>query len=355
MMPKSLLVKILVVSVFSFTSHLSSAIDAKGSASMAYGNMLDKKEIAATEEEALKNAIQTYINDHRRSDYRNYKKVKDDIESNINDFILSYQVIDAKKKNKKYTVIIRAKINEAELNLKLLEPSDAATNRTPEALTFVFVAREQVGKVSRSEKQGSQTKSRTQEVGKERQENAAAQIKSETKSVGTSETRVKYKDKTLWDVSTTNEVNAAMGEVFTEAWYKVIDAELLEQHTGDMLKVENFVEDYKTGNDLSASTKIEAMKGLASLTRPVKYLAIGTLDVDEEKIDEKTGNIKVAVIITGQVLSVEDYGAAVAKVGPEIAFGEGPTFLVAKNAALKNGAQKVAQQLVAKLSSRNIR
>lgn len=149
-----------------------------------------------------------------------------------------------------------------------------------------------------------------------------------------------------------------MGDVFTDANYLVIDAEFLEEETGYLLSVEKFVEDYRSGDDLSAKTKRDALKGLVGLRdsgEPVHYLAIGTLDVGSSQIDPKTGNHKVAVSVTGQVLSVLKRGAAVAKVGPEVMFGEGPTVMVAKNNALKGAAQSVATQLVAKLSSKNIR
>lgn len=327
----------------------------KATGSVDYGNMLNSEEKSEAEKVALRKAIELWIVEKHPSQYKNYQKVESEILSNIEDYILDYVVLDEEKKNKRYTVVVRAKINEPKLNFKLLEPSEAVVGGGNELISFVFVAREQVGKISRKEKTASQTKAQTQAIGKQRSDNQASQSKSQTNTVQVKEQRKKLADEILWDVSTTNEVDVAMGDVFTEAGYFVQDAAILEDETGNMLSINAFVNDYKQGDDVSPQTRKEAIQGLRGLSDPIQYFALGTLDIDEQIVDPKTGNIKVAVSITGQVLSIRHRGAAVAKVGPELAFGEGPTLLVAKNNALKNAAKLVAQKLVAKLSARNIR
>jgi len=83
-------------------------------------------------------------------------------------------------------------------------------------------------------------------------------------------------------------------------------------------------------------------------------LAIGTLDVDEQQLDPQTGKYRIAVSVTGQVLSIKRRGAAIAKVGPVQYSAEGSTITMAKNNALKLAAEEAAQELVAILSSKNI-
>jgi hypothetical protein len=240
----------------------------------------------------------------------------------------------------------------------LLAPSAAAAVGPDNFLTFVFVAREQIGSVSGDEKQATQEKSRRQAIEKERGEESAAQTKTQTTTVTVRKTERTLNDRALWDVTTSNEINAAMGEVFTDARYLIVDASLLEEETGNQLQVSKFVEDYRTGNDIAPSTRREAYQGLAALRgtpEEIQYLAIGTLDVGTTDIDERTGNHRVAVAVTGEVISILQRGAAVAKVGPATMIGEGPTPLVAKNNALKAAARAAASDLVAKLSARNIR
>lgn len=340
---------------FTVASTLAPAAEQKASGSIEYGTRLSSDERYAAEQTALEKAVEAYVVEKHPSHYSNYEKVKADINSDIQGYILDHVIIDEDKKNKRYTVVIRAKINEPKLNAKLLQPSGMAVGGNNALISFVFVAREQVGTISRTEKTAAQTKAKTQGISKERGENIAAQTKSETKAVTVKEERKNLNDEILWEVSTTTEVDTAMGNIFTEAGYFVQDAALLEDETGNMLSVNAFVNDYEAGDDISPLTRKEAIQGLRGLEEPVEYFALGTLDIDEQLEDPKTGNIKVAVSITGQVLSIKHRGAAVAKVGPELAFGEGPTILVAKNNALKNAAEQVAQQLVAKLSARNIR
>jgi hypothetical protein len=327
--------------------------ESKGSAKVSYSGWLKKEHRETAETDALRNALEQWIVKKHKSHYPNYTKSKADFDRNIRDYIIAYTVLDRDqdKKNKVFEVLLRAEINEPKVMSLLLSHSPSAS----EYMTFVFVAREQVGKVKHSEQESALTKSKTQAIGKSRQDNQASQTKSQTKSIKKTKTETIHKDKVVWDVTTTNEVDVAMGNVFADANYLVIDAAMLEDETGNMLSVENFISDYQAGNDLRPATKKEALRGLKSLEDPVHYLAIGTLDIDEMLTDKTTGNIKVAVSVTGQVLAVHKRGAAVAKVGPETMFGEGPTPMVAKNNALKAAAEAVAEQLVAQLSAKSIR
>jgi hypothetical protein len=97
------------------------------------------------------------------------------------------------------------------------------------------------------------------------------------------------------------------------------------------------------------------LRGLRQMEEPLDYFAIGTLDIDETTTDPVTGNVKIAVAVTGQIISIHERGAVVAKVGPETSFGEGNTPFVARNNALVRAAKTVASQLVAQLSAKGIR
>jgi len=345
----------IVALILQISASVAYAAEEKGSASLDYGFSLSDKEKQQVIDDAKKNALERWVVKKNKSHFKNFEKVQSDINASINDYVLGHQIIDSSKKDGLYSVVIRAELNEPKIMSALLASSEQATGGEQKYLTFVFVAREQVGKVSRSGKQATQTKAKGQEIIKEREENRAAQTKKQIKQISQTKKEIKFNDKVLWNVSTTNEVNVAMGEVFTDADYLVVDAELLEEETNHLMTVENFKNDYSEGNDLSARTKRDALKGLKELADPVEYLAIGTLDVEEARTNQKTGNVSVAVTITGQVLSVFKRGAAVAKVGPETMIGEGPSPMVARNNALKNAAQQVANKLVAKLSSKNIR
>lgn len=339
---------------------IAQAVEQKGVGEIEAGRGLDRKERNAAIEEALRNAVETWVAEKQPSQFRNYQQVKPLIDANIGDYVLSHQVISADhdKRAQRYRVVLRANLNEPKLLATFLEPSGQAAVGDDAYLTFLFVAREQIGTVSRSEKDATQTKSRTQTIAREREEDTAAQTRTQEQTVSVRQSETTIRDRVLWDVSTSNEIDAAMGEVFTDASYLIIDASIVGGDSGYTLDTTRFIDDYRTGNDIQAETKREAYRGLASLRgtdEEIQYLAIGTLDVEASGVDEKTGNYRVAVAVTGEVWSVLQRGATVAEVGPVTMIGEGPTELVAKNNALKAAARRAAGDLVAKLSGRNIR
>jgi hypothetical protein len=323
-----------------------------------YKGWLDSKEKRAAEDAALRNAVETWYANQNAADFRNYERVKPEIDADIDNYVLNYQVLDQAqdKEQREYRVVVRAELNEPRLQAKLLSATGHKLDGNQEYITFVFVAREQVGTSSKSGKRSTQSKTSEKSIGRDNDSADSASItKTATKTISQIDESMNYTDKVLWDVSTTNEVNVAMGDVFTDANYLVIDADLLEEETDYLLEVASFVNDYRYGDDVGGTTRRNAIKGLKSLEDPVQYLAIGTLDISQPGRDEQTGNLQVSVSVTAQVLSVSRRGAAVAKVGPVQYRGEGTEALMARNNGLKLAAREVASALVAKLNSRNIR
>ena len=338
----------------------SMAIEQKGVAEIDAGRSADRKERNAAIEEALRNAVETWVAEKQQSQFRNYQQMKPVIDADIESYVLSHQVIsgDHDRKTQRYRVVLRATLNEPKLLDALLAASAGAPSGGGSYLTFLFVAREQIGTVTQSEKEATQVKSRTEGIAREREENSAAQTRSQEQSITVRQSERTMRDRALWDVATSNEIDAAMGEVFTDADYLVIDAGIVGGASDYQLNTDSFIDDYRTGNDIRAETKRAAYQGLASLRGTddeIQYLAIGTLDIEASELDDKTGNHRVAVAVTGEVWSVLQRGATVAEVGPVTMIGEGPSELVARNNALKAAARRAAGDLVAKLSGRNIR
>lgn len=341
-----------------FFSQWSFALEHSASGKVKYGGWgLDKDERREAEVAALVNVVESYIATKQPAHFRNYQKVKAQIDSDIESYIIDYTITNKEqdKKSKTYEVSVRAKLNEPKLLAMLLSSAEAAVGDDQAYLTFVFVAREIAGKQKKSNKSSSQTKSQGKGIAQSSSTETTESFKSQTKTIGVESEENTYSDVLLYRVSTANEVDVAMGNVFTNANYLVIDAALLEEETNYLMEVDNFIRDYQSGNDLTASTKSNALKGLRNLDDPIDYLAIGTLDIDEQQISQQTGMFRIAVSVTGQVLSVKRRGAAMAKVGPIQYFGEGPTITVAKNNALKLAAEEAAHELVATLSGKNIK
>ncbi|WP_321392650.1 hypothetical protein [uncultured Desulfuromusa sp.] len=347
-----------VILIFGFTFNLigyALALEYRGSGEIQYSWMLDSKERVIATDAALQSVIESWIAQERASLSRSYYKVKEQIDADVRNYILSYQTIDeiVDKGKKTYKIILRAAINEPLLMRKINESSIDSDGIDPDSyIAFIFVARQQTGKESHSEKSATSGKSVEKRISKNQEENTASIEKSKSNTIAVKKTERTYKDKILWDVATANEIDVAMGDVFTDARYYVVDAAFLMDESNGLFDPDKFIDDYRYGHDISSKTKRDAIVGLQSLADPVQFFAIGTMDVNGVLTDKLTGKVKVSVSVTGQVLSVEKRGAAVAKVGPVQFSGLGDTITMAKNNALKLASHEAAKVLVDKLSAR---
>ena len=104
------------------------ALEQKGVADVDYGRSLNRDERQLALEQALRNAVETWVAEKQQSHYANYSRVKGEIDDNIGDYVLSYQVIsdDQDKTKRRYRVVVRAVLNEPKLLDSLLGPSSAA-------------------------------------------------------------------------------------------------------------------------------------------------------------------------------------------------------------------------------------
>lgn len=317
--------KLLTISVIlTLLSLPALAAEYKGVIEHPYSGRLDDDERAQAYAEAKLKAIETWISKTQEYQIPNFELIKGKIRSNIDDYLLNSVVISNKdnKGDNLFRVVMRVSINEPKLLAELTEAGrqKSPMNNEDQYITFVFVARELA----------SRTEAKNTSAGDfQRGENS-------------------------WQATTTNEVDIAVGAVFSAANYYVIDAALLEEETEGQLDVNNFIMDYEQGDDLTPTTKRDAVRGLRGLLDPVQYLAIGTLDVDEHSTDSASGLYKVPVSVTAKILDVKRRGSAVASVGPVQYIGLGPTPIVAKNNALKLAAEKMAAGLIGQLSSKSI-
>ncbi len=320
------------------------ASEQSASAKIPYSGWgLDSDERREAEKLALIQAVEVFVQKKLPSHYPNYSEFKAEIDQNVEDFVIKNVVTRDKqnKQNKTYEVWVRATINEPKL-LELFLSKNPVTNIEDQAyFTFVFVARQVIGKEKRADIFVSKTESEDK--------------KNKTNTVSTSIKEKNFSDALIYDVATTNEVDTSVSEVLSNANYLVIDAGLLEEETGGLLSVEDFILDYAQGDDLKKSTKRDALMGLQSLDDPIDYLVIGTLDIDEQLLDKNTDKFKVFVSITAKVLAIQKRGALVAAVKPTQYAGQGDTAKVALNNALILAAKEAGNELVGQLVSKGIR
>jgi hypothetical protein len=313
------------------------------------------------QQKAKINALENYIaQDATRQ--KLYEQQRQKFVDNIDNYVASVVTLSEDKddKAKSYIVVVRAEIRAAAvqstLNAGSATEGTAAGERSE--ITFVFVSRqqdtaqsfddkvykrvEQTGSYGEKTNEGEAVRGSSVSTSGSREETVSASI-----TTGGSTTR--RSDNITWKVSNADEINTAMTGSLSAAGYEVIDAGYV-----DGINVERIRKDFSTGNDLPSATMKDIANGVRAAGIP--YLAYGTLDVGMRDRDPVSGNVRVFVTVTGKLLDMRGrFPKTVSSVGPVQYAGLGPDENVARTNALKDAAEKTAQQMVNELNVRGVR
>lgn len=317
------------------------------------------------QEEALfkakMNALSRYASGFDIAKSSNFDKIRPIVEIEIDRFVTDYVMVGETQDREKelFRVEITANIdgNALEKELSKVSGMSPANSEGSAFISFVFVARE-----AKSVKNFDARRSVQLQV--EESDDEAEATTADDAAIGISASRsysaratvggstLRKADEILWDVTTVNEIDTAMNNVFTTSGYEVVDAVDVFEASNGMLDSEGFKTDYRTGDDISATTRRTAIAGckLAELD----YFATGTLDID--LYENLSGNlVKVGVSVTGKVWSIKSkFPKVVASVGPINLAGLGATPREAKLNGLKAAGEQVARELVSQLRMKGI-
>jgi hypothetical protein len=230
-------------------------------------------------------------------------------------------------------------------------------------LTFVFVARQQDtaqsfdDKVYQRADVGRAYGEKTNE-GESLRGNSISTSGSREETVSVSTTTggsvTRRSDSLTWKVANANEVNTAMTGIFSSAGYEVVEAEYVESESNGLLSVDRIRKDFGAGDDLASATLRDTANGVRAAGIP--YLAYGTLDVGMRDRDPVSGNVRIFVTVTGKLLDVSGrFPRTVSSVGPVQYAGLGPDESVARTNALRDAAEKTAQQMANEMNVRAVR
>ena len=343
---------------------LAQISEAKGMGEVKYDSWhLKDEQKAQALRNAKINAVERYVAQGGGSVGRNFSLVRDQVASSVNEYVLGYNVVSERHDEdaKRYTVVIRAELNASRLAQTLQASSTVGSAATSEKsyITFMFVARQQASVREYDEKRVTRKDTEAYVEGGDRQARSGAGItynsdeyRSDKTTTGGSTTR--KADDIEYRVTTTEGINSTMTRVFSTGGFEVVDAAYLEAETGGLISLDALKDDYRTGNDISAATKRDAVKGARAVDVP--YVAVGTLDVGLGDTDPVSGLARVFVTVSGKVLDVRGrFPKAVASVGPVQYTGTGPDNGVARNNALGKAADQAANALTAQLNARNVK
>ena len=311
---------------------------------------------------AKMNALTKYASTFNMAKSSNFDRIRPVVDLQIDQFVPEYAVHEEVQDRERelFRVVLDATINTNAIEKELLKVSDAGMVPRSEkaSISFVFVARE-AKSVKKFETR------RTVQHMVEQGVNESEDSLDESGSLGYSGSRrvtasvthggstLRKADEILWDVTTVNEIDAAMNNIFTTAGYEVIDAVDVYDASKGMLDSDSFRRDYRYGDDISSTTRRAAIAG--SKTAGLDYFATGTLDIGMNDTDPDTGQERVFVSVTGKIWSLDTkFPKIVASVGPVQYAGLGPDQRVAKLNALKLAGEEAARELTSQLQMKGI-
>lgn len=361
---KKIFVALLATILFAGLSH-AEMVQQQGVGQINYsgwgGPSADVKNEAI--QKAKLSAVEKYTASFSTSKMMNYEKIRSIIEGNLDRYITEYKIIDddADKEAKRYSVVIDAALNASLIEVELQKISTVQNTSADDKsyLSFVFVARQVT---SSKGFDARRTQRKVEESSNEEKEEAYIDgdkmgLSSESlddRVLTTGGSTMQKSDEVNYDVSSSEDINSVMTNIFTSAGYEVVDAEYLQEETSGLVNVENFMEDFRFGDDISGDTRRDAAKGCRSIG--IQYFAIGTLNVGVKSIDSVSGLTRVYVSVNGKVLDLRGrFPKTVASVGPVQYAGLGPDQSVARRNALRQAGENAAKDLTSQLRAKDVK
>jgi hypothetical protein len=330
--------------------------------SRVFSNDPDAEDMKKALAKAKESAWDTYTSRFNAGRMKQYLQIKDEFQKNINLYITEIRLVNQSvdEDAKKVTTIIRAIINESAVNALFSKFSASGSQATGEGSPFVFlfVARRAASVKSFDDKRVKITKSELSRSDKERLSANDTTAESSTTNESFSNTAsggstVKKSAQISYSVSSSQDIDAAMGDVLTSAGFEVISYDDIVSECGGTER-KLITNEFKRNDDMSRRSRRAAIKG--SRECDVRFFATGTLDMGIRDTDPVTGNKRVVVSVRAQVWNItRRLPRKVASVGPVQFSGLGPDETVAQRNALILAAKNAGQTLVDQMNSKNIR
>ena len=144
----------------------------------------------------------------------------------------------------------------------------------------------------------------------------------------------------------------AVTSIFTQSGFSVIDSDYVLSETD----IKGIYKDYSSGDDISPNSLKNIVKTMKSSKEKIKYFVIATIDVGLGTVDPSSGMKRVAVEISGRVVSVESgFPREVASVPPVQQASLGADETAARTAALKKGSEIASREIISQLNNLGIK
>ena len=348
-------------------------VQAQGS--VTFGWRLKPEDRQQAVQKAKMRALETYVARDSKSLSKYFANKKSDVAGRVDEFVLSATVLEETedKKAKTYTVFIRAELDVNGFRSYLegvSETGQASGTGAQSSIAIVFLVREQTSVQSFDDKiykrvDASATASRSETLRESSSEgegvsevsvqtsggydrSAGAEVNSSA-STTSGGSRTRKADRIEWTVGEADTVSNAMQGILTGAGYDIAGADFIEG-----LDVPAIRQEFSSSRNLSPKTLQSAVRSVRAAGVPL--MAVGTADVGVRDTDPVTGNIRVNVRVSGQVLDLRAaLPRTVASVGPFQISGQNIDESSAQADAVRIASEKAAQAIVDALNAKEVR
>jgi len=240
-----------------------------------------------------------------------------------------------------WSIGVEASINEAQIEEIVNAYSQSAIKKQGEFyLSFVFVARE-ADSVRKFDGKKTERTAESETVNVASEDGLSGDGVRVTEKI-TGGSVEKKADKISYQSYIPEDIGIKVTEVFNKAEFSVVEP----FEAG--IDSKSFTSDFVNSDEISDATKKAAVE--AAKKADLNYLAVATLDVGEQLVDQATGLQKVYVRVNGYVWDLQGkFIRKICSVGPAQYSGLGEDPKVAKTNALINAASSAAKDLVDQL------
>jgi acetolactate synthase small subunit len=353
-------------------------INLKGSASVKLKGAAvspDEKDKAITA--ASMNAIERYFSEKGEAQNQVFDANQEKIETNLEKLVQNTSVLaeQAQPDTRRYQITVKIEVNEARLKNIVSSGSAAkmAGNGEKSNIVYFFTARQansvksfdaRVVKIGQATIQQDATAS-SKVSGTEGEKISGNQISTNaSKSVANkvdATTMVKTesggsvtnkRDEIGYQILPMASYKPAVTSIFSQAGFSVIDSDYVLSETD----IKGIYKDYSSGDDISPNSLKNIVKTMKNSKEKIKYFVIATIDVGLGTVDPSSGMKRVAVEISGRVVSVESgFPREVASVPPVQQASLGADETAARTAALKKGSEIASREIISQLNNLGIK
>lgn len=366
---KIIIFKFILLIIFFFnTSNLRAFEEVgKGTVSIAtVESFEEKKELIISEAKqiACKDALKKYVSTFTIDKKKNYEKIKANVEKNFINYMVCDKIIDESLDTSanKYTIIVKANIDETKINQALIEVSAIANASSDEASDIVLLMfsaktksiKQKDDKVTKVDQTKKSVDVEQTEASSENETLVSSET-TETNVTTTGGNTVKSSETITYEISDiyNESIEAGMVEILNTAGFELIDGGDLDLEE----QIESLKTDYGEKGKLSKAVQKSIKKNIAS--EEISFYIQGIFKIGSQEVDAATGLKVVNVsVVSAKMMHKKEgkkFWKTVATVAGNQRKGKGTTYDEAINNAIRLCAQSVAKQMVQKVNAKGIK